>query len=83
MYEIFNELNQFYNCTRMCYMCACVQFSDYADLVSQLNKLPVRSDTLRTRIRKREMESELDKIEAALAIFQREKVYIKPNTVQV
>lgn len=64
-------------------MCACVQFSDYADLVSQLNKLPVRSDTLRTRIRKREMESELDKIEAALAIFQREKVYIKPNTVQV
>lgn len=55
---------------------------NYADLVSQLNKLPVRSDTLRTRVRKREMETELDKIEAAMAIFSREKVYIKPNAAQ-
>lgn len=55
---------------------------NYSDLVSQLNRLPVRSDTLRTRLRKREMETELEKIEAAMAIFSREKVYIKPNVAQ-
>ncbi|XP_075224105.1 uncharacterized protein LOC142325979 [Lycorma delicatula] len=49
----------------------------YLDLVSQLNSLPVRTDTLRTRRRRMEIEKELDKIDAGIKLFSRDKLFIK------
>ncbi|XP_054268719.1 uncharacterized protein LOC128990396 [Macrosteles quadrilineatus] len=53
---------------------------NYADLVSQLNQLPVSTDTLRTRTRKKQIETDLDRIEAAIALFSREKVFVKADS---
>lgn len=49
----------------------------YADLIAELNLLPVKTDTLRTRNRKIELEKQLDKIEDGIKVFSRPKVYVK------
>ncbi|PSN58150.1 hypothetical protein C0J52_01040 [Blattella germanica] len=51
--------------------------SCYADLVQELNMLPVRTDTLRMRNRKMELEKQLNKIEHGIKVFSRPKVFVK------
>lgn len=51
----------------------------YADRVQELNCLPVRSDTLKMRKRKMELEEELKKIDEGIKVFQRPKVFVKIN----
>ena len=50
---------------------------DYADSLQELNMMPVRSDTLRMRNRKMELEEQLNKIEHGIRKFSRPKVYVK------
>ncbi|CAH1168817.1 unnamed protein product [Phyllotreta striolata] len=52
----------------------------YADRIQELNCLPVRSDTLRVRKKKMEIEEELKKIDSGIKVFQRPKVYVKINS---
>lgn len=52
----------------------------YADRIQELNGLPVRSDTLRVRKKKMEIEEELKKIDSGIKVFQRPKVYVKINS---
>ncbi|CAH1117457.1 unnamed protein product [Phaedon cochleariae] len=51
----------------------------YADRIQELNCLPVRSDTLRVKKRKIEIEEELKRIDGGIKVFQRPKVYVKIN----
>ncbi|KAG5895226.1 hypothetical protein JTB14_003443 [Gonioctena quinquepunctata] len=49
----------------------------YADRIQELNSMPVRSDTLRVKKRKMEIEEELKRIDGGIKVFQRPKVYVK------
>nr|CAD7443645.1 unnamed protein product [Timema bartmani] len=49
----------------------------YAEMVKELNMMPVRSDTLRARQRKIELESQLNKLEDGIKVFSRPRVFIK------
>ncbi|XP_069699951.1 uncharacterized protein [Periplaneta americana] len=49
----------------------------YADLIQELNMMPVRTDTLRMRHRKMELEKQLNKIEEGIKVFSRPKVFVK------
>ncbi|XP_066139711.1 uncharacterized protein [Euwallacea fornicatus] len=51
----------------------------YADRIQELNMMPVRSDTLRMKKRKVEIEEELKRIDGGIKVFQRPKVYVKIN----
>ncbi|XP_015747331.1 PREDICTED: enkurin domain-containing protein 1-like [Acropora digitifera] len=50
---------------------------NHEDLVTQLNALPVRVDTLRVKTKKSELEKKLVEIEDAIKIFSRPKVFVK------
>jgi hypothetical protein len=54
-----------------------VSFSGYTDLVQELNMMPVRTDTLRIRNRKIELEKQLNKIEEGIKVFSKPKVFVK------
>lgn len=41
--------------------------------------MPVRTDTLKMKQRKIEIEKELDKLEEGIRVFSRSKVYVKLN----
>ncbi|KAJ8972365.1 hypothetical protein NQ317_018478 [Molorchus minor] len=41
----------------------------YADRIQELNSLPVRSDTLRIKRRKTELEEELKRIDGGIKVF--------------
>lgn len=60
-----------------------VTFLGYADRIQELNSLPVRSDTLRIKRRKMEIEEELKRIDGGIKVFQRPKVYVKINAWHV
>lgn len=49
----------------------------FAELVSELNKMPVKTDTLRMRNRKMELEKQLAKLEEGIKVFSRPKVFVK------
>jgi hypothetical protein len=49
----------------------------HAELVQQLNMLPVSMDTLKVRNRKIELEKELNKLEEGIKVFSRPKVFVK------
>nr|CAD7257706.1 unnamed protein product [Timema shepardi] len=51
--------------------------NSYAEMVKELNMMPVRSDTLRARQRKIELESQLNKLEDGIKVFSRPRVFIK------
>lgn len=51
--------------------------SGFAELVSELNKMPVKTDTLRMRNRKMELEKQLTKLEEGIKVFSRPKVFVK------
>ncbi len=46
-------------------------------LVSELNSLPLRNDTLKLRTTKTEMEKKLVELEEAIKIFSKPKVFVK------
>ncbi|KAL3286420.1 hypothetical protein HHI36_000928 [Cryptolaemus montrouzieri] len=48
-----------------------------ADRVQELNSLPVRSDALKMKERKIDIEEELQKIDEGIKVFQRTKVFVK------
>ncbi|XP_066588760.1 uncharacterized protein [Prorops nasuta] len=50
---------------------------NYQDYVTELNKMPIRSDTLRVQQKRIEIEKQLNKLEEAIKVFTRPKVYIK------
>lgn len=47
------------------------------DLLQQLNSMPIRTDTMRMRSRKEELEKKLVEIEEAIKIFSRPKVFVR------
>lgn len=49
----------------------------YAELITELNMMPVRSDTLKIRNRKIELENQLKKLDEGIKVFTRPKVYVK------
>ncbi|XP_038222349.1 uncharacterized protein LOC119839961 [Zerene cesonia] len=49
----------------------------FAELVNELNKMPVKTDTLRMRNRKMELEKQLAKLEEGIKVFSRPKVFVK------
>ncbi|KAI8439075.1 hypothetical protein MSG28_012940 [Choristoneura fumiferana] len=51
--------------------------NSFAELVSELNKMPVKTDTLRMRNRKIELEKQLSKLEEGIKVFSRPKVFVK------
>lgn len=51
--------------------------NSFGELVSELNKLPVKTDTLRMRNRKMELEKQLAKLEEGIKVFSRSKVFVK------
>nr|CAD7194969.1 unnamed protein product [Timema douglasi] len=51
--------------------------NSYTEMVKELNMMPVRSDTLRARQRKIELESQLNKLEDGIKVFSRPRVFIK------
>ncbi|KAL4714376.1 hypothetical protein ACJJTC_009728 [Scirpophaga incertulas] len=51
--------------------------NSFAELISELNKMPVKSDTLRMKNRKMELEKQLAKLEEGIKVFSRPKVYVK------
>lgn len=57
--------------------CIHLLFTGFAELVSELNKMPVKTDTLRMRSRKMELEKQLAKLEEGIKVFSRPKVFVK------
>lgn len=53
-------------------------FSDYKNLINELNRIPVRNDSLKIRQRQVLMEKELDKLEEGIELFSKEKLFVKP-----
>ncbi|XP_023935594.1 uncharacterized protein LOC112044088 [Bicyclus anynana] len=51
--------------------------NSFAELVNELNKMPVKTDTLRMRNRKMELEKQLAKLEEGIKVFSRPKVFVK------
>ncbi|XP_034934326.1 uncharacterized protein [Chelonus insularis] len=49
----------------------------YQDYVNELNKMPIRSDTLRCQKKKAEIEKQLNKLEEGIKLFSRPKVFVK------
>ncbi|KAK7871241.1 hypothetical protein R5R35_001098 [Gryllus longicercus] len=49
----------------------------YEDYIRQLNSLPVKTDTLKMRLRKIDLEKQLNKLEEGIKVFSRPKVFIK------
>lgn len=54
--------------------------TDYQEYVSELNMLPIRTDTLRSQKRKMEIEKQLTKLEEAIKVFTRPKVFVKVDS---
>lgn len=52
-------------------------FSEYQDLIDELNHMPLTSETLRIRNRKIEIEKELRHLDHTIQIFSRSRVYVK------
>lgn len=49
----------------------------HKELTSKLAALPIRSDTMRVRNAKEQLEAKLCEVEEAVKIFSRPKVYVK------
>ncbi|KAK4468737.1 hypothetical protein MN116_007913 [Schistosoma mekongi] len=51
----------------------------HSQLLEEFSHLPVRMDTLRIRSRRTEIENRLNELEQAIEIFNKPKVFIKPD----
>lgn len=47
------------------------------ELTAELSSMPICNDTLRVRRRREELEQRLAKVEEAIKIFSRQKVFVK------
>ncbi|XP_012287600.1 uncharacterized protein LOC105703643 isoform X2 [Orussus abietinus] len=52
---------------------------NYQEFVNELNKMPIKTDTLKSQRRKMEIEKQLNKLEEGIKVFSRPKVYVKVN----
>lgn len=52
-------------------------FSDYDALINDLNRIPIRIDTIRVREHKIQLEQQLTRLEEAMKTFSRPRVWIK------
>lgn len=51
----------------------------YAEAVDELSRMPIRSDTLRSQMRRQDIENRLVKLEQAINIFNKAKVFVLPE----
>jgi hypothetical protein len=51
--------------------------SKYSMLIDELNRVPIRIDTIRVREHKIQLEHQLQKLERGMAIFSRSRVFVK------
>ncbi|KAI5748749.1 hypothetical protein M8J76_001647 [Diaphorina citri] len=51
---------------------------NYKNLINELNRIPVRNDSLKIRQHRVVVEKELDKLEEAIKLFSKEKLFVKP-----
>ncbi|XP_043275780.1 uncharacterized protein [Venturia canescens] len=51
----------------------------HQEYVTELNMMPIKTDTLRSQRRKMEIEKQLTKLEEGIKVFSRPKVYVKVN----
>lgn len=58
-------------------------FTEYQDLIDELNHMPLSSKTLRIRNRKIEIEKELRQLDYTIQIFSRSRVYVKDENCQL
>lgn len=49
-------------------------------LLDELSSMPIRNHTLRIRTKREELEQKLNKVEDAIKIFSRPKVFVKLDT---
>ena len=49
---------------------------EYRNICAEMSRFPIRSDTLRTRQRRIELEKELVRLEDGIKTYEKEKVYI-------
>ncbi|XP_014239327.1 uncharacterized protein LOC106660849 isoform X2 [Cimex lectularius] len=49
----------------------------YSELVTQFNMLPMKCDSLRMKQKRMEIEKELERLEAGIKIFSKDKLYVK------
>ena len=52
-------------------------FQEQEELMQELSSMPIRNDTTRIRRHREEVEQKLSKIEEAIKIFSRSKVFVK------
>jgi len=52
-------------------------FIERKALLDELSSMPIRNDTLRIRTKREELEQKLNRIEEAIKIFSRKKVFVK------
>lgn len=52
---------------------------DYNQLISQLNMLPVGSDSYKMKEKRKRIEKELDQVQLGIKLFSKEKLYVKIN----
>jgi len=52
-------------------------FVERKALLDELSSMPIRNDTLRIRTKREELEQKLNKVEDAIKIFSRPKVFVK------
>lgn len=50
---------------------------DYDALINDLNRIPIRIDTIRVREHKIQLEQQLTRLEEAMKTFSRPRVWIK------
>lgn len=54
-----------------------MHISDYDNLIHELNRIPIRIDTIRIREHKIQLEQQLTRLEEAMKTFSRPRVWIK------
>jgi len=47
------------------------------ELLDELSSMPVRNDTRRIRTKREDLEHQLDKVDEAVKIFSRKKVFVR------
>ena len=52
-------------------------YTGHKELTAKLSSLPIRSDTMRVRNAKEQLETKLCEVEEAIKIFSRPKVFVK------
>ena len=51
--------------------------TEQQELMSELSSMPICNDTLKVRKKREELEQKIAKVEEAIKIFSRQKVFVK------